>query len=226
MNPSVEDFEYLRERMIRDQLLSRGIKDEKILDAFRKVSRHRFVDPALRQDAYSDFPLSIGNGQTISQPYIVALMVQLLEIKRSDNVLEIGTGSGYETAILAELADKVFSIERIDILANKARRVLEELGYKGIIIKVGDGTLGWQEFAPFDKIVVTASAEKVPAPLLEQIKEGGRLVIPVGPRFTQTLMLLEKTGKGYITEKGICGCTFVPLIGRYGWRDDIARKDI
>lgn len=212
--------------MIRDQLLSRGIKDEKILDAFRKVSRHRFVDPALRQDAYSDFPLSIGNVQTISQPYIVALMVQLLEIKRSDNVLEIGTGSGYETAILAELADKVFSIERIDILANKARRVLEELGYKGIIIKVGDGTLGWQEFAPFDKIVVTASAEKVPAPLLEQIKEGGRLVIPVGPRFTQTLMLLEKTGKGYITEKGICGCTFVPLIGRYGWRDDIARKDI
>jgi protein-L-isoaspartate(D-aspartate) O-methyltransferase len=226
MNQYGENFEYLRERMVREQLLGRDIKDIRVIDAFRRVPRHRFVDPNMYQDAYCDFPLSIGKGQTISQPYIVALMVQLLDLKSSNKVLEIGTGSGYETAILAELAGEIFSIERIEVLAHKAKRILEELGYKNIYIKTDDGTLGWQEFAPFDKIVVTASAEEIPEPLLGQLKEEGRLVMPVGPRFSQILMLLEKTRKGDVVGKDICGCTFVPLIGKYGWRDDAARKDI
>lgn len=212
--------------MVKEQLASRDIKDSKVLDVFRKVPRHRFIDPKFYKDSYSDFPLPIDNGQTISQPYIVALMVQLLEIKQNDRVLEIGTGSGYETAILAELADKVFSIERIGILAEKAARVLDELGYKNIMIKTGDGTMGWKDFGPFDKIVVTASGKEVPGSLLEQLKAPGRLVMPVGPRFTQMLLLVEKDSKAGITEKDICGCTFVPLIGRYGWTQNNAGKDI
>jgi len=217
MSQCAENFEYLRQKMVEDQLLGRDIKDEKILDVFRKVLRHRFVDPTMYKNAYGDFPISIGEGQTISQPYIVALMVQLLGILKTDKVLEIGTGSGYETAILCEVAREVFSIERIDSLALKAKGVLEDLGYKNIHTKVGDGTLGWQEFAPFDKIVVTASSPEVPRPLLDQLSEGGKLIIPVGPRFTQRLLVLEKMKGGEISEKDICGCVFVPLIGKYGY---------
>ncbi len=217
MRPSEEDLEYLRQRMVKEQLLGRDIKDKKVLDVFRKIPRHRFVDPAMSQDAYGDFPLSIGRAQTISQPYIVALMVQLLDIAKGDKVLEIGTGSGYETAILAELGGDVYSIERIELLATKAKKVLEELGYKNIHIKTGDGTLGWQEFVPFDKIVITASSADPPGPLLEQLSAGGRMVMPVGSRFTQKLILFEKNKQGNFFRRDICGCVFVPLIGKYGW---------
>lgn len=218
MKPYGEGLEYLRMRMVEEQLAGRDIKDKKVLDVFRKVPRHRFVDPAMYDEAYGDFPLSIGKGQTISQPYIVALMVQVLELTQKDKVLEIGTGSGYETAILAELAGDIFSIERIEPLANKAKDILRDLGYTNIHIKVGDGTLGWQEFLPFDKIIVTASSLTVPEPLLAQLSGTGKLVMPVGPRFTQRLMLLEKDINGEVTEKDICGCVFVPLIGDYGWK--------
>jgi len=203
--------------MVNVQLLGRDIKDKRVLDVFRKVPRHRFVDPAMYKDAYGDFPLSIGKGQTISQPYIVALMAQLLNLLKTDRVLEIGTGSGYETAILAELAGEVFSIERIESLAVKAKEALKDFGYKNIHIKIDDGTLGWQEFAPFDKIIVTASSQDIPKPLLDQLSEEGRLVIPVGPRGTQRLLVLEKDNEGQISEKDICGCVFVPLIGKYGY---------
>ena len=211
--------------MLQEQLLRRDIKDKKVLDVFKKVPRHKFIDPAMQEEAYGDFPLSIGEDQTISQPYMVALMVQLLDIAKSDRVLEIGTGSGYETAIIAELGNAVFSIERIEKLANKARLLFEKLDYRNIYIKIGDGTLGWQEFSPFEKIVVTAASPQIPMPLLDQLKAGGRLVIPIGPRFSQRLIVLEKSREGRISEKDICGCVFVPLIGQYGREEDNARKD-
>jgi len=219
MNPSEDSLRDLRQKMVKLQLESRDIKDKRVLDVFEKVPRHKFVGPKLYQDAYSDFPLPIGKGQTISQPYIVALMVQLLDVKKDDTVLEIGAGSGYETAILAELAGKVFSVERIESLAKDALKALWELMYKNFQIKVGDGSLGWPEFAPFNKIIISASAEKAPEVLLSQLNKGGRLVMPVGSRFTQTLVVIKKDVFGNITEKNICGCTFVPLIGKYGWQE-------
>lgn len=219
MNIPGNDFDGMRRRMVKEQLSGRDIKDKRVLGIFEKVPRHIFIDPKFYKDAYSDFPLPIDDGQTISQPYMVALMVQLLDIQKSDNILEIGTGSGYETAILAELAGRVFSIERIGGLADKARKVLEDMGYTNIMIKTGDGTMGWKEFAPFDKIVVTAAGENVPQPLTEQLKSPGRLVMPVGLKSGQTLLLLEKTAKRDIVEKSICGCTFVPLVGKHGWTE-------
>ena len=151
-------------------------------------------------------------------------MVQLLCIEKDSRVLEIGTGSGYETAVLAELAGDVFSVERIESLANKARDTLAGMGYNNIHIKIGDGTLGWQEFVPFDKIIVTASSGNIPRPLIDQLREGGKMVIPIGPRFSQRMLLLEKQ-KGRIMEKDVCGCVFVPLIGEHGWRENSAAKD-
>ncbi len=225
MNSCEKNLEYLRKKMVQEQLLRRDIKDKKVLDVFDKVPRHRFVDPDMQREAYKDFPLSIGKDQTISQPYMVALMVQLLDIAKSDKVLEVGTGSGYETAIIAELGSSVFSIERIEELASNARLLLEKLGYKNIHIKKGDGTLGWEEFAPFEKIVVTAASPQVPEPLLDQLKEGGKLVIPIGPRFSQRLLVLEKSREGRISEKDICGCVFVPLIGQHGREEGNAGKD-
>ena len=212
------DFTELRREMVTGQLLGRDIKDKNILDVFGKVPRHRFIDPKFYKDAYADFPLSIGNGQTISQPYMVALMAQLADIKKSDKILEIGSGSGYQTAILAELANQVFSVERLKNLTENSSAILEELGYKNITLKTDDGTMGWKGFAPFDKIVVTAGGENVPEPLLEQLRSPGRLVMPVGPRISQKLLLVEKTCKGAILEKEICSCVFVPLIGKYGWK--------
>lgn len=217
MKPQEEDLKLLRQAMVMEQLQSRDIKDKKVLEVFRRVPRHRFVEPALYKDAYGDFPLPIGNGQTISQPYMVALMVQLLDIGESDKVLEIGTGSGYETAVLAEMAMAVFSVERIEVLAQNADLILKELGYSNVQIKIGDGTLGWPEFGPYNKIVVTAGSESVPQPLIDQLMENGRLVIPVGSRSYQTLMVLEKGADGNISEKSITGCSFVPLIGKYSY---------
>jgi protein-L-isoaspartate(D-aspartate) O-methyltransferase len=206
----------LRQRMVDRQLKSRGIKDERVLQAFLKVPREKFIEEALSERAYEDYPLPIGEGQTISQPYIVALMTELLQIKERDRILEIGTGSGYQTAILAELGDKVFSIERISSLARKAKAALERLNYSNITLRVGDGSYGWPEFAPFDKIIVTAGTPSVPEPLLSQLKEGGRLVAPVGDTFSQVLQVVEiKEGKRFFSES--CECRFVPLIGKYGW---------
>lgn len=212
--------------MVIDQLSGRDIKNKLVLDIFGKVPRHKFTHPKFYKDAYSDFPLPIENEQTISQPYIVALMAQLLDIKKSDRILEIGAGSGYQAAILAELANQVFSVERLKNLTEKARAILEEMGYKNITLNTGDGTMGWEEFAPFDKIVVSASAEFVPEPLIRQLKSPGKLVMPVGPRISQKLLVIEKTAEGEVLEKEICGCVFVPLIGKYGWEGNNAGKDI
>lgn len=209
----------LRNKMVDEQLIPRGIVDERVLDAFRKVPRHSFVSDRNLFNAYGDFPLPVGEGQTISQPYIVALMTQILNLKVNSKVLEIGTGSGYQTSILAELAGGVYSVERIDVLAERARLRLEESGYKNVRVKVGDGTEGWDEFAPYDGIIVTAGAPAIPAPLVEQLAEGGRMVIPVGDTFSQMLKVVKRSAGEVITED-ISGCVFVPLIGRYGWRKE------
>lgn len=207
----------LRNKMAEEQLIPRGIVDERLLGVFRRVPRHIFVPNVRLADAYGDFPLSVGGGQTISQPYIVALMTQLLNLKANEKILEIGTGSGYQTSILADLTKEVYSVERIAVLAETARSRLGELGYKNVRIRVGDGTEGWDEFAPYDGIIVTAGAPAIPAPLVEQLAEGGRMVIPVGDTFSQMLKVVKRSAGEVITED-ISGCMFVPLIGKYGWR--------
>ncbi|OGF66023.1 MAG: protein-L-isoaspartate O-methyltransferase [Candidatus Fischerbacteria bacterium RBG_13_37_8] len=200
-----------RETMVETQIISRGVKDDRVLEAMRKVPRHLFVPSSDMQHAYIDSPLPIGEGQTISQPYIVALMTELLELKGTEKVLEIGTGSGYQAAVLAELGNEVYSIEIIDKLGKHAEQILTDLGYKNIKIKIGDGYKGWKEYAPFDAIIVTAAPEKIPPPLLEQLKEGGRLVIPLGEYF-QELYLFTKV-KGEIKKKSIIPVRFVPMTG-------------
>ena len=209
------DTESLKKRMVEEQLISRGIKDQKVLNAFGKVQRHKFVSEELISSAYADFPLPTAEGQTISQPYIVALMTESLGLSGKEKVLEIGTGSGYQTAILAELAKEVYSIERFDVLARKARDLLAELGYLNIKIKTGDGTLGWPEEAPFERIIITAACPRVPLPLMEQLAEGGKIILPLGESFSQILTLIEKKN-GRLESKDICGCIFVPLVGKYG----------
>jgi protein-L-isoaspartate(D-aspartate) O-methyltransferase len=212
------EFAIARERMVADQLRARGITDPRVLTAMGRVPRHRFVEEALAARAYGDYPLPIGEKQTISQPYMVALMTQALELAGGERVLEVGTGSGYQTAILAELAGKVYSIERIRSLADRARAMLEELGYYNVLIRVGDGTLGWREESPFDAILVTAAAPEVPAPLVEQLKPGGRLVIPVGGSTAQVLKCLVKEADGPVRESELVGCVFVKLVGEQGWQ--------
>jgi protein-L-isoaspartate(D-aspartate) O-methyltransferase len=207
-----------RERMVEEQLVRRRITDNRVLDALRKVPRHRFVEEALRDRAYGDHPLPIGEGQTISQPYMVAAMTQLLRLAGTEKVLEIGSGSGYQTAVLAELARRICSIERIPGLAARARRVLEELGYTNAVVKTADGTYGWPDEAPFDRILVTAGAPAVPTPLFQQLAEGGRMVVPVGDSQSQTLHVVEKV-EGQMKTSTDCGCVFVKLVGRYGWED-------
>ena len=205
-------FVALREKMVKAQIVSRGIKDKKVLEAFRKVPRHLFVKPEQHTVAYEDHPLSIGFTQTISQPYIVALMTELLEISDSDKVLEVGTGSGYQTAILAEIAEEIYTIEFLKELAKKSEKLLKSLGYKNIYFKIGNGYNGWPEFAPFDKIIVTAAPESIPENLKEQLADGGKMVIPVGaPTFNQSLLKLTKKGKSFIREE-ICGVSFVPMV--------------
>jgi len=182
------EFETLRNMMVETQLIPRGIKDERVLSAMRKVPRHLFVDASLIDRAYEDHALPIGEGQTISQPYMVAIMTELLELKGDERVLEIGTGSGYQSAILAELSFKVYSIERIEGLATRARKILDSLGYRNIEIRIANGTYGWKEESPFNGIIVTAGAPDIPETLIEQLVEGGRLVIPVGDRWSQRLI--------------------------------------
>lgn len=204
--------------MVEEQLIKREIKDKRLLDVFGRVQRHSFLPEDLKISAYADFPVPIGEGQTISQPYIVALMTEILGIQNSDKVLEIGTGSGYQTAILAELAKEVYSVERFASLSEAAQKILAELGYNNIRLKVADGTCGWQEFAPFDKIIVTAASPRIPLPLAEQLKEGGRMVLPLGESFSQVLTLVEKE-KNKLQPTPLCGCVFVPLIGKYAWKE-------
>jgi len=203
-------FDQQRRQMIESQLQARGIKDRRVLEAVAKVKRHLFVPASYRHLSYGDFPLPIGEGQTISQPYIVALMSELLALTGQERILEIGTGSGYQAAILGELAKEVYTIEIIDFLARQAEGLLKTLGYKNVKVKAGDGFLGWPEVAPFDGIIVTAAPEEIPAPLLAQLAEGGRLVIPVGG-FWQELKLVQKV-QGKIKESSIAPVRFVPLL--------------
>ena len=200
-----------RSEMVKKQIAARGISDKRVLAAMEKVARHRFVPEELRGHAYGDYPLPIEAGQTISQPYIVALMTELADIGKEDTVLEIGTGSGYQAAVLGELAAHVYTIEIIDTLAATAKRRLEDLGYENVTVKPGDGYRGWPEHAPFDAIIVTAAPEKIPQPLIDQLAEGGKLVIPVGSS-SQQLVLLKKTD-GKITQDSITPVIFVPMTG-------------
>lgn len=208
-------FETDRHEMIA-LLRDRGISHEGVLDAMLKVERHHFVPDPFTGRAYEDSALPIGKGQTISQPYTVAFMTEALQVKSGDRVLEVGTGSGYQAAVLAEMGARVFTIERNIDLLSSARKLLEKLGYR-IASKCGDGTVGWNEFAPFDGIIVTAGAPNVPQPLLDQLAEGGRLVIPVGDMNFQTLVACTRRGKGF-DRREMDGFKFVPLIGKMGWR--------
>ncbi len=212
------DYEKERTRMVDEQIVERGVKDPRVLDAMRKVPRHEFLPEVLRDRAYGDHAMPIGEGQTISQPYIVAMMTEMLGLTGTERVLEIGTGSGYQAAILAELSEKVFTVERVRPLAEKARAALDRLGYRNVAMKIFDGTYGWKDMGPFDAIMVTAASPDVPQPLVEQLKEGGRLVIPVGERYTQYLVKLVKTAGGLVRETSI-PCVFVPLIGNHGWKE-------
>ncbi len=213
------DYAKLRNRMVTEQIVSRGITDERVLDALRRVPRHWFVPEEYANIAYSDSPLPIGQGQTISQPYIVALMTELLELEGDENVLEVGTGSGYQAALLAYLARQVHSIERHAELADKADAVLLRMGLTNVMVHVGDGTLGLPKYAPFHAIVVTAAAPRVPQPLFDQLADGGRLVLPEGGAGGQVLNRWRKQSGGYKQEH-IAPVAFVPLRGQHGWKEN------
>ncbi|HTZ11442.1 MAG TPA: protein-L-isoaspartate(D-aspartate) O-methyltransferase [Candidatus Margulisiibacteriota bacterium] len=213
------NFEILRKRMVEEQLIPRGINNPKLLQAFYKVERHKFMPEEMRDTSYADYPVPIGEGQTISQPFIVALMTESLGLTGNEKVLEIGTGSGYQTAILAELAKEVYTIERFERLSRDAEEALKRAGYNNVKFKIGDGTLGWIEEAPFDRIIITAASPRIPLPLGEQLKEGARLVLPLGESFSQVLTVAEKK-KGKLESAPVCGCVFVPLIGKYGWKNE------
>jgi protein-L-isoaspartate(D-aspartate) O-methyltransferase len=210
------DFAVSRRRMVEDQLYARGIQDPHVLRIMGAIPRHLFMDPTFASRAYSDHALPIGQDQTISQPYMVALMTQALALTGEEKVLEIGTGSGYQTAILAELADRVFTIERIAQIGAQAKERLTAMGYNNIVFRIGDGSLGWRDMAPFDRVIVTAGAPRVPAFLEEQLAPGGRCVVPVGESENQMLILVSRTGEGLV-ERVLCACSFVPLIGREGF---------
>ena len=212
-------YESNRLRMVEEQFVRRDITDKRVLDAMRKVPRHIFVPEEHRNLAYSDCPLPIGQNQTISQPYIVALMTQMLGLKGDEIVLEIGTGSGYQAAVLSLLAQEVYTIERYEILAQQALKSIQALDINNVTLQVGDGTLGWPERAPYDAILTTAAAPKVPQPLLDQLADGGRLVIPVGGRIGQYLESWFREGDKFRHEQTVA-VAFVPLLGEYGWKDN------
>ena len=209
---SVADFATERERMVKEQIVMRGVMEESVLGAMRKVPREEFVPEEFRAASYDDRPLPIGYDQTISQPFIVAFMTEQLRPQAGDRVLEIGTGSGYQAAILAELVAEVYSIEIIEPLAKMAEATLQRLGYKNVHVKAGDGYKGWPEHAPFDCVIVTCAPEHVPKPLVEQLKEGGRMIVPVGPVGEQDLYLLEKE-KGELRQRAVSPVRFVPMTG-------------
>jgi protein-L-isoaspartate(D-aspartate) O-methyltransferase len=211
-------YQLPREEMVETQIRGRGIRDERVLDAMRRVPRHLFVDSALRAQAYDDYPLPIAGGQTISQPYIVACMTELLRLGGQESVLEIGTGSGYQTAVLSRLCRQVYSVERLNSLLTQARKVFAALSYFNITAKLADGTLGWPESAPFDAIIVTAGGPEIPPPLLSQLADPGRLVMPVGDQKQQQLCLIKKQD-GHIHREILAGVRFVDLIGAHGWKN-------
>ncbi len=214
---NTNEFTAARERMVKTQIEARGISDKRVLKAFVRVERHKFVDSSLYSEAYNDYPLPIGEGQTISQPYIVALMTDLLKLKPHDRVLEIGTGSGYQAAILAELVDSVFTIEIVEPLGRSAEKRLVELGYKNIAVRIGDGYRGWPEKAPFDAVIVTCAPDEIPQPLLDQLAEGGRMVIPVGDYNQELVLVTKKNGK--ITRESVAPVRFVPMTGESQKKD-------
>lgn len=215
----MQDYQQLRQSMVDRQLIPRGIRDTRVIRAMRTVPRHLFMDEAQRAGAYDDMALPVGEGQTISQPYMVAVMTELLDLRGGEKVLELGTGSGYQTAILAELSLEVFSIERIQRLSERAGKVLESLGYGNIHFRVGDGTLGWAEVSPFDRILITAGSPEIPEPLIGQLSEGGIIVAPVGDRFSQQLVKATKQNDRLSTDYHV-PCVFVPLVGKHGWSGD------
>ena len=208
---SKENFKPMREKMVETQIKARGVKDPRVLAAMLKVERHLFVPEERRASAYADQPLPIGEGQTISQPYVVALMTELLELKGQEKVLEVGTGSGYQAAILGELSKEVCSIEIVEKLASSASRLLRDLGYTNITVKAGDGYLGWPEVAPFDAIIVTCAPDHIPQPLIDQLKEGGRMVLPVGSYSQNLKKIIKQAGK--IVTADIIPVVFVPMTG-------------
>ena len=213
-----ESFDELRRVMVRDQILRRGIRDQRVADAMGRIPRHEFVAAEYRDEAYEDRPLPIGAGQTISQPYIVAVMLNALALQGTERVLEVGTGSGYQTAILAELAREVYSIERHESLARSAEQLLRGLGYDNIAIEVGDGSRGWSQHAPYHAIVVSAAAPHIPDALFAQLREGGTMVIPVGVSEAQDLQLVCKQ-EGLPVVESLNACRFVPLIGEQGYEE-------
>ena len=212
------DYAQARQRMVQEQLVSRGINDARVLEVMARVPRHLFLESELRNQAYEDHPLPIGASQTISQPYMVALMAQALELKGTERVFEVGTGSGYLAAVLSELCVEVFSVETVEKLASKARNLLTSLGYRNVSVLMGDGTLGWEEHSPYDAVVISAAAPCIPRPLLEQLKTPGYLVFPMGERELQTLVRIRKDKAG-IREEYLGECQFVKLRGQYGWQD-------
>lgn len=212
-----DPFRTARDQMVNQQLARRGILDKRVLDAMRAVPRHLFVPDDAQNNAYADQPLSIGHGQTISQPYMVACMIAQLELSNADRVLEIGTGSGYQTAILSHLAGTVYSMERVPELAAQAQERLDEAGFsKNVYIKTGDGSRGWPEHAPYDAIIVSAGSPKIPESLKQQLADGGRLIIPVGERYQQRIIIITRHQDQYDQHEDV-GCVFVPLIGQEGW---------
>jgi protein-L-isoaspartate(D-aspartate) O-methyltransferase len=218
MRPHDTSFEEAHRQMVERQLVQRGITDERVLDAMREVPRHRFVPEDLWDMAYRDTPLPIGHDQTISQPYIVAYMTQMLHLSATDRVLEVGTGSGYQAAILSQLAQQVYTIEHVAELAKHSEQILQELGYDNVRVRVGDGGYGWPDAAPFDAIIVTAAAPEVPPPLIAQLAEGASLVAPIGPAGYQELVRLSMRGNRPKSEH-LVPVAFVPLVGEHGWRE-------
>lgn len=212
----LQRFARERDRMVEEQVAARGITDPRVLDAMRRVPRHLFVEEALEEQAYGDHPLPIGEGQTISQPFMVGKMTELLRLSGTEKVLEVGTGSGYQSAVLGQLAGRVCTIERIPKLAQRAREILEMLGYANVWVRVANGTLGWPDEAPFDRILVAAGGPGVPPPLFAQLAEGGRMVMPVGDAATQVLQVIEKH-QGEMQTSQDAGCVFVKLVGKYAW---------
>jgi len=216
---AIQAYAGQRRKMIEEQLLGRGIKDLSVMEVLSRIPRHLFVNSSLRHRAYGDFPLPIGDNQTISQPYIVGLMTEVLKLKENERVLEIGTGSGYQTAVLAELASQVFTIERVSRLVQKTKELLEGLRYKNIVFKTFDGTYGWRDQSPFNAILISAATPSIPKALIEQLADKGRLVAPVGERESQDLVVLNKNGNHVISRK-IGSCKFVPLIGKFAWSEE------
>lgn len=212
----IDIYKQRRELMVKEQIEKRGIKDKGVISSILEIPRHLFVDEEQREDAYGDFPLPIGCSQTISQPYIIALMTSFLKLRGKERVLEIGTGSGYQSAVLSKLVDNVYTIERIPILAERSKVIFEMLGIENVHITVGDGTLGLPENAPYDRIIVTAASDNIPKPLIDQLNNGGIMVCPIGERHIQRLVVVTKE-QGMIKEHDEGGCVFVPLVGKYGF---------